>query len=96
MAEPSEEQVDEAYDVMSAELDHWDVVGPAKDGHFVARRFDIVQQRHAPPSAIILPNQPLPEEAGVRIIHFKDKAHAIACVQWHSLQAVLRHFKIEG
>lgn len=93
MAEPDDAKTDEAYDVMCAELDHWDILGPTAEGHYAVRRFPIVQQKYAKPSAIIIPDRE-PVEEGVKVIRFKDKEHAMACVQWHSLQAVLRHFKI--
>lgn len=78
----SDEITDLAMDAMSEELSHWQVVGP-----LVERR------QHLPDREYWNAVRTNPEVLNVRpaptIHHLKDKANAIACVQWHGLRAGL-------
>lgn len=80
--------IDSAYDIMCAELDHWQIIGPQQDARTRVEFFSAVrrldQQGFAPVSL---------REAGsaAQIEHkaFTERKYAIAYIQWRSLKAVL-------
>jgi len=81
MAGITDEQVDRAYEIMSEELNHWQIVGPLEE-----RR-----GKHLPPREFwnAVRTTAINETHDPIIFHLTTKANAIACVQWHGLKAVL-------
>lgn len=84
-----DELIDTAYEAMSAELDHWNIVGP-------------LTERRAPPlpprefwNAVRKNNAAIEEQPRPTIFHLKDRPTAIACVQWHGLKAAITAVKGE-
>lgn len=91
-----DELIDRAYDVMSAELDHWQVVGPQ-----VERRPNLPDRpfftavRAAEPAGLSTSAIEL-EPAQVHFQHFSEKKYAIAYVQWNGLKAVLADAEVQA
>lgn len=82
--------LDRAYNVMSGELDHWQVVGPQMDAgsrkefYTATRKLDA--DGYAPPTAIHAPVGPNDK---IHFQHFSSKQFAVAYVQYNGLRAVL-------
>lgn len=85
---PFEADVDHAYEIMSDELSHWQVVGPLAE-----RRTNLPDREYW--NAVRTSQVATDAEPTITITHLKDRAHAIACVQWHGLKAVLAAFERE-
>lgn len=84
----SEAQIDCAYEVMCEELNHWQIVGPLAE-----RRRNLPDREYW--NAVRTEQMSIDSAPQNEITHLKDKATAIACVQWHGLKAVLEAFEGE-
>lgn len=94
MTEPiTDELVDRAYEAMTDELEFWRIIGPDNQGAFVALRDPEIQMK-LKAAAVIMPNTG-PETATLVNYRLRDKAHAVACLQWHALKAALAAVKGE-
>lgn len=77
-----EAAVDRAYEVMCAELNHWQIVGPLAE-----RRPNLPDREYW--NAVRTEQSAADAAPKHEITHLKDRSTAIACVQWHGLRAVL-------
>lgn len=95
-----DELIDHAYDVMSTELDHWQVIGPQRGKSIGGVEQEFYTAVRAPDQAgyapIIMPGKEAEAtEATYHHQNFKSKPYAIAYVQWNSLRAVLSDAQIQ-
>jgi hypothetical protein len=81
-----EKLIDDAYDIMSTELDHWQVIGPQMQGR--TEFYSAVRRLEQAGFAPIMLKE---DQAAAQIEHkeFTTKAYAIAYIQWRSLKVVL-------
>lgn len=96
MNELPDDLVDRAYEAMTDELEFWRIIGPDAKGHYVAVRDSEIQMKMKA-TAIIMPNaadKPTATEVQ-KMFRMVDKAHAVACLQWHALRAAIAAVKRE-
>lgn len=89
---PPEDLVDIAYEALTDELEYWRIIGPDAKGVYIAVRDPQIEMKMKA-AAIIMPQTSADEIAAENSVRksfrLKDKTHAVACLQWHALQAAL-------